>query len=264
MNITEINSYPISKSDETKYRNIISSCENRLIVNNPFHSKTIISYGLIVFALDTKRWIIVQRKHSIELLLFISGNYRLSNLSIILSSITQQEAQLIINCYNNTFDYFKSIYLQELNLTESNISYSYMRLIENKNIVLKILEHINLSSKTLQWTWPKGRLQIYTKENGFDCAKREFHEEIELELPTSIFVSDHFFIDHFRTFLGVDIEARFWIYIIPNELPLSPPSPSHPEVSNRIWIDIANSYSFISNKNLLNHLSSFLSSNSFI
>jgi len=212
----------------------------RLILDTPFVTKSIISYGLIVYAKDTSRWVITQRKHSVEFLLIIRGLYRISHLPFLLSYITLPESLIIIKCLTLGPSIFKPIYLNDLSLSLSGLSYALLRMAESRSILLHLLSKINVTNNTLSWTWPKGRLSysppnsFSDRETPFDCAKREFFEEVELSLPPPIFLSDSFFSEISKPITGKIIESRFWIYIIPNEIPISPPL-SHPEVESRLW-----------------------------
>ncbi len=212
----------------------------RLILSTPFSTRSTISYGLIVYAKDTKRWALVRRKHSIEFLLFIRGLYRITHLPLLLSGLTSKEANIIKDCLSSALT-FNRVYLQELDLDPSGLSYAIIRLTESRNLVLNLLSKISISHNELKWTWPKGRL-IYTSSNNderetpFICAQREFIEEVEFTLPPPLFVSDTYLSENILTVTGRNIESRYWIYIIPNEITMTIPN-DHPEVSERCWVD---------------------------
>lgn len=211
--------------------------KRRLVLDTPFSTRSTISYGLIVYARDTKRWAIIQRKHSVEFILFIRGLYGLTHLPLLLKCITSNEANIITKCITEGTEFFRNIYLNDLNLDPSGLEYALIRMAESHKIVINLLNKLDLSSNELKWTWPKGRLHISSdRETPFSCAQREFTEEVELELPTALFISDTYISENIRTISGRNIESRYWIYIIPHEVPMSHPQ-SHPEVSNRQWVD---------------------------
>lgn len=209
----------------------------RLILDTPFSVRSTVSYGLIVYAQDTKRWVIIQRKHSAEFLLYMRGVYRLTHLPLLLSRITEQEAKIVTRCLKEGPDSFRSIYLDELDLPLSDLEYALIRMAETRNIVLKLLPKLDLSTNSLSWTWPKGRLTYsqVEKETPFDCAKREFIEEVEIALPVPIFISDTYISENVHTITGRNIESRYWVYIIPKEVTLLDPE-NHPEVAARKWV----------------------------
>lgn len=247
--------------------------KRRFILDTPFSIRSTISYGFIVYAKDTGRWAITRRKHSVEFLLFIRGLYRLTYLSLILSCITEEEASIIFQCLKEGPDKFKTIYLEELELSPDGLDYALVRIAESRNIAVNLLSRLNLSKNNLSWTWPKGRLHIssnmnnslkeslssennlsneskefvdesssefksisFNRETPFDCARREFIEEVEITLPSPLFISDTYVSENIKTITGRNIESRYWIYVIPNEIPMTPPK-SHPEVSDRMWTD---------------------------
>ena len=62
---------------------------------------------------------------------------------------------------------------------------------------------------------PKGRLIMSEiKETPYNCAVREFMEEVEVALPPPIFLSDTYLKEKFQSFNGRVIESRLWLYII--------------------------------------------------
>lgn len=223
-------------SDSTKIgRNLMY--RRRLILDTPFSTRSTISYGLIVYAKDTKRWALIQRKHSVEFLLFIRGLYRLTYLPLLLSCITKDEAAIIDRCLKGGPKVFEHIFLNELELSPKDLDYALIRMAESRLVVSNLLLKLDLSENTLKWTWPKGRLHISAdRETPFDCAKREFTEEVEITLPPPLYISDTYVSENVKTITGRNIESRYWIYIIPNEIPMTPPK-SHPEVATRMWTD---------------------------
>lgn len=240
-------------------RNFASN-KHRLILDTPFSTRSTISYGLIVFAKDTGRWAIIQRKHSVEFLLFMRGIYRLTYLPILLSCVTANEASMIEECLKGGPEFFKDVYLNKLGLSPDGLSYALIRMAESLHIVMKMLPKLDLLNNDLSWTWPKGRLHISSnRETPFDCAKREFAEEVEITLPPPLFISDTYVSENIRTITGRNIESRYWIYIIPEEIPMASPE-SHPEVADRLWVDIETCRSKMGRDALLNQIITMVSS----
>lgn len=228
---------------------------HRIIVSAPFNIRTIISYGLMVFAKDTKRWVIVRDKHTIEYVLLMKGYYRSTFTKLLLSKITIEESIIIRKCLTNTIDVFVDIYLNNLKLEKNGLLYAIVRMAESRNNILEILDNINISNNTLSWTWPKGRIQnYYFKETDFECALREFKEEVEIDLPPSILNSDNYIEEHITTLTGRKLESRFWIYVIPKELELHKPV-DHSEVCDRIWVDTETCIKLI--PKAINHINLF-------
>jgi len=229
--------------------------QHRIIVSTPFNLRTVISYGLMVFAKDTKRWVIVRDKHTAEYILIIKGYYRSTFTRFLLSKITVEESKIIKNCLTSTIDVFIDLYLNYLKLEKDGLLYAIIRMAESRNNILKILDDLDISENTLPWAWPKGRMQNYfLKETGFECAIREFKEEVEIDLPPSILNSDNYIEENVVTVTGRKLESRFWIYVIPNELELHKPM-NNSEVSDRIWADTETCFKLIPKS--INHASLF-------
>lgn len=238
--------------------------KRRLVLDTPFSTRSTISYGLIVYARDTKRWAIIQRKHSVEFLLFIRGLYRLTHLPLLLSCVTRNEADIIHRCIKGGPTIFREVFVTELGLDENGLEYAMIRMAESRNVVVNLLSKLDLSKNVLKWTWPKGRLSYSNqsvnnaRETPFACARREFTEEVEIELPSPLYISDTYVSENIRTITGRNIESRYWIYIIPNEIPMTQPE-FHPEVSNREWVNTDTCGKLIQHKNLFQQIVNIVS-----
>jgi hypothetical protein len=208
----------------------------RIILDTPFSNRSTVSYGLIVYAKNSKRWILTQRKHSVEFLLFIKGLYRLTHLPLLLSSITAGEKYIIKRCIDSNSSIFTDIYLNELGLPSEDLVYASIRLTEVRPIISNLLNKLSINN-SLAWTWPKGRIHIsYERETPFSCAMREFIEEVEIKLPDPLMITDNYLSETVKTITGRQIEARYWIYVIEDEITIPAPL-NHSEVSARIWVN---------------------------
>ena len=143
--------YNINRRRHKFCRNIrhAENLPHRLIISTPFTAKSTISYGLIVYAKNTKRWAIIRRKHSVEFLLYIKGSYRLTHLPFLLPKITCQEANIIKECILKGPNKFKEVYVKELGLDPDGLEYALIRLAETRNIVYDMLNNINLENNCL-------------------------------------------------------------------------------------------------------------------
>lgn len=243
--------------DINQYSSIIANKKNvdkRLILDTPFTMKSIISYGLIVYANDTKKWIVIQRKHTVEFLLYVLGLYRNSYLHILLSCITKEEKKIIYKCIRKGEEYFKYVYNNVLKYSLNNYENSLKHFISTREYVSTIISKINISGK-LSWNWPKGRINHSNereKETPIECAKREFFEEVEVKLPDPIYISNTYIIENTKTITGKNIESRYWVYIIPFEFPISKPD-HNLEVSDRSWFDTPTCNNIINNNKLFEY-----------
>jgi len=258
---------------------------NRLIISTPFFTKSTISYGLIVYAKNSKKWVLVQRKHSVEFLLFIKGLYRISYLPILIHCITINELEIINNCINDK-EYFKHLYIDILQLDIIGFDYSCLRIKENREILHKLLSSIKINDNILSWNWPKGRLYFKQPEemlgNSYgntnqssefniqdissnietplECAKREFLEEVEITLPPPLYITDNYISNIIRTINCRNIESRFWIYIINDEIPISTPN-NNPEVIARDWFDTDTTQKLLNNDEFFNNIKNYINDN---
>lgn len=222
----------------------------RLITHNPFENTKIISHALIVLALSTKRVICVQRLHSVEFLLLLMGQYRPSLIVLFLPNMTQLEHFCLMQLVDHDKEYFTHVYMNEVGLDERDLDYGYLRFEEVKPQIKEFLTKINTHS-SLKWTWPKGRMSAEDKDDSFLCAKREFIEEVEIELPPPLYVSPHYLnVEIIKTLACKTIETRGWLYIIEDEVPL-PPLMDHKEVSDRQWIDYREAVILLKQESLL-------------
>ena len=224
--------------------------KRRLVLSTPFSFKNTISYGLVVFAKNTGRWIMVENKNTIDFLIFFEGSYRLTNLPLILSLITQDESDIIRQCLIGGPDKFASIYM-ELQLNPDGLPYALMRMMENYDTISSLLSNLELFKNKLKWTWPKGRISYSNRETPFECAKREFVEEVEIALPDPLFISDNYIHETIKTMMGRSIESRYWIYITENEVPIHRPE-LNLEVNDRKWVDIETCRNMMNSSSLFN------------
>jgi len=208
----------------------------RLITQTNFEYTKVISYGLIVYSIADDECIIVQRLHSVEFLLILTGQYRPSILSLLIPNITREEIVILENLIDN-YDLYKNIFIYQMGYDEKDLEYAYTRFNESKFIILKLINQI-VHFNELKWTFPKGRLNSDYYENTFECAKREFIEEVESELPEAKYISSEYIIvESLKTLECKYIETRCWLYIIDKKFELLP-TINHSEVNDRKWVSL--------------------------
>jgi len=195
----------------------------RLILDTFFTQQPIRSFGLMVYAKDTKNWAIVQRKHTIALILYISGNYRDSQMVIISQNMTCEEHDMLLLPFNSLY--------AELGLPKKGIRYAlyrYNRSISRMKSLISCNYHIDL-----EWTWPKGRINHEINETPIECAKREFEEEFGC-LGEIISQSSKTYTKSFKSITGKRIETNCWLIIIENEFAIT--EPDCVEVAQKRWV----------------------------
>ena len=126
----------------------------RLILETPFTSKTTISYGLIVFAKDTKRWIVIQRKHSVEFLLLVKGTYRIVHLPFLLMNITSEEADILSKSIKSE-DFFSDLFKNVLKFDDKAYTHARYKLYLNRELLSKLMKNADFGKNKLSWFCPK-------------------------------------------------------------------------------------------------------------
>lgn len=230
----------------------------RVIIETPFYQKKIRSYGLIVYALNTNRCIVVQRKHSAEFIIIICGHYRKSYLCLLLKWITDQEIIFLQNLFTLTQNQFNQ-QLLDLGLDQADLNYAYIQWNQNNYIIQQFINNLTHTSyNTLNWTWPKGRLNVDDYETGYMCALREFEEEVEMTLPDPLYVSTTFInLNMIKTINNKLIETYCWLYVIQDEIEL-PLLVNHKEVMQRQWISLEEAVQLTNNENSYHELKNII------
>jgi 8-oxo-dGTP pyrophosphatase MutT (NUDIX family) len=235
----------------------IRNTSHRLVINAPYQNKNVISYGLIVYAEDTQKWLLVQRRHSIEYIALIRGMYRLTHLPIFFDKMTREEIRTV-QTYFTSNEKFKELY-NSMYLEDTYLDYALLRREENAELILNLVNQPR-PGKELDWNWPRGRInynRLLERERPFMCALREFAEEVEVELPQAIRVSPNYISELIHSYIGRNIECRYWLYIIPHEFEL-PSISENLEVSDRKWMSTAEATQNLTNHELFIHIQSLL------
>lgn len=214
----------------------------RLIVSNSFNIKNIVSYGIIVFTLDTEKMLVVRRKHSVEFVILMKGSYRPTHLPFLISMLTDNEKNHIVESLNDK-NYFYNLYSKEIYFKKLNVEYVYLRFSENREEILNLIFFFKNTNNQLKWQWPKGRPN--SKETPFSCAKREFFEEVESELPPILAMEDKLLETSFVSLNGRIVESKYFFCVISNEFELKNVS-HNDEVSERKWVHISEIRNYIS------------------
>lgn len=221
--------------------------ERRLVINHPFAVRSIISYGLIVYAQDTGRTLIVQRKHSADFLLIIKGLYRPSNLPYMLCGITSAEASILRKCIESK-SHFEEVY-NLMKMDPNQFPWACIRLNQSKDDIIYILDRIDLSENQLSWFFPKGRLSC-NREIPFECAKREFNEEVECPIPDPTYLFDQYITEKVKISNNFVIENLMWLYIVDTEFKITKPK-NNDEVEDRIWVTLSECRNFVDNNDII-------------
>jgi ADP-ribose pyrophosphatase YjhB (NUDIX family) len=227
----------------------------RLITQTSFENSKIISYGLIMIEKDTYDCIVVQRLHSVEFLLILSGQYRPSLICLLMPHITLEEIDIFQKLIDN-HDLYKEVFIN-VGYDEKDYEYAYIRFLESKHIIQKSINKYN-HNNDLKWTFPKGRLNIEDKEDGYSCACREFIEEVEHDLPEPLYISENYItIETIKTLGCKLIETRCWVYVVKDKFELL--LTSNKEVSNRKWTSLNEALELMNKKSLYDDIVNMIS-----
>ena len=217
---------------------------SRIILNNPFLSKPLISYGIIVYCKSSQKWLLVRPRYSPEFILFVRGSYRKADLERLVTGFTVAEIKLIHKIIDNP-EYFITVFYSVIWGNTKDFEYAWKRCLDSLDFIQEILKssndcNYNLDGKCERklWLWPKGRLS-HNGESPFHCAIREFQEETGLKIPnTAKLVSTEPLIESYHGNNGKTYETQCWVYIfddgiIPPEITdLHKPG----EIGDRQWV----------------------------
>ncbi len=125
------------------------------------------------------KFLLVNRRHSLNYIDFIRGNYNINDVEKINNMCSLMSTDEINMIKNNNFatlwynlwlkNAYKKKYLEEMNLSKNK----FTTLIESG-----ILDNINSEYSSTEWEIPKGRKN--PNETNLHCARREFEEETSL------------------------------------------------------------------------------------
>ena len=128
---------------------------------------------------DSIKFLLVNRRHSLNYIDFIRGNYHINDIDKINNMCSLMSSDEINMIKTNSFttlwynlwlkNAYKKKYLEEMNLSKKK----FTTLIESG-----ILDNIKSEYSSTEWEIPKGRKNL--NETNLHCAMREFDEETSL------------------------------------------------------------------------------------
>ena len=208
----------------------------RVIKKTPFANYIPQTFGLIVRAADTGKWLLIQRRHSIGLLSVLKGNFSLSNLPILFKSMTAHEVSMLSRGYQ-TRDTFIDLLTEVYRDTNHRyVDLTWSRLESGRELITKLIDKYRNTTVQLQWLWSKGfkRNSCY-KEESMAAAMREFKEESGIRDVGPHMVSFDSISYEQAGLMGQTYTTRCWVMIVANELSLPPVTEKEIEVADRAW-----------------------------
>jgi len=204
-------------------KNNYSDFPRRIILHSPFKQSVIKSYGIILYAKDTGRWLLVQRNHSPEYVELLRGSYIHSNIPILLAGIDKSELFslkriLLENNSERKKKYFAIEFYSTLHT--GSIDQGYSKLLDNHNILADSVHDIIPLHDYPEWLWPKGR-SSKTDKSQHSTALREFEEEskISARLINPLIINGNYTII-VESYVGRNSRiytTKLWIYTIDRE-----------------------------------------------
>ena len=146
--------------------------------------------------IDSIKFLMIRRKHSMNYIEFMRGLYDINNILKIGNMFKLMTKKEVIKILTKPFD----ILWDELWKTTSKVKFynkEYKKSKNKFNILLKsssieYLKNIDILYDEPEWGFPKGRRDGY--ENDIDCALREFKEETFIELEEND--TDYYYLRH--------------------------------------------------------------------
>ena len=239
------------------YTSSYTSLPGRTILSSPFLDRALVSYGIIAYAEDTGRWLLVNRQHSPEFIILIRGSYRFSELDHLLAGLTVKELSKlkgVLGCSLDREQAFAALFKQTIDGSpkDKDWQYAWTRFQESFSYLQQAVQ--NLTGKEFtEWLWPKGRLSS-NSEMPYRCAIREFSEETgiqirltgngELKLANDdssssvICLNNTPLIESFRGTNGRIYETRCWVIVFSKEIPVTNIVESNrpSEIGARKWV----------------------------
>ena len=225
-------------------------------MDSSFRKKTLISYGLIIQAQDTKKWAIVRRSQTIEFIHFIRGHYEPVHLRQLLSRMTKGELKairkILLKKDEDEEEEAIALYTKKYgeilqNFDREEILYGYSRLIDGRDIITTHSGNKNpmsINPKFPPCSWPKGR--THNNEESIECAVREFKEEFATNLPINLTVYPQPVEDRVISILGNTYVTKCWVCPTKKEIIPDDPRPLDIEVSAKLWVTKKEAYDFLS------------------
>lgn len=194
-----------------------------------------LSFGIVLHAYDTGRWLLVKRKHNVELMLFLCGRYMLSDIPAIISSLTCEERDVVAHCLTSREVFFETA-KKRFNINRpATLECSWETAKRCTSLIKRALSiYHDEPGNVGKWLWAKGRQEA--NESTFEAAVRELNEETGIDLSgvdhfiCNQTISDTIASDHYNA------TNLYWIVIIREEIAVSPPPETETEIGDRKWI----------------------------
>lgn len=208
-----------------------SDFPRRILIHNPFNQRPITSYGVILYAVDTQRWLLVQRVHSPEYIELIRGSYIHSRIPILLSGLTKIEIEklkelLEISDSRKKRTKFAIEYYSTV--PSKKIDVAYYKFLDCHDYLKEELKLLDPIYDEPEWLWPKGR-SSGSLETQLDTALREFREETGISTENMIQICTQPILESYTGKNDRIYQTKCWVFLIFNEI--EPPNIKREQLS---------------------------------
>ena len=230
----------MSSSSDTIQKRIVrySDLPLRIIISSPFEEHISQTYGMMVYAADTSRWLMIQRRHSMSLLILLKGNYCFSEIPSLVSDLVPDERDLIEKSLESRLQYASVLFHVYQDISSKPIESAWKKLEDARPIIERALRVCPSTEKGLAWLWPKGyKRSGRVSEESRDAAMREFKEESGLGEIGCPIVHSHESVTYTnKTMTGRVFTTQCWICVLKNEVILPEVTEDEVEVASRSWL----------------------------
>lgn len=139
----------------------------------------IVSYGVIVYDIESNKYLMICRSKSFGFIEFVSGDYSLTNIpqiQLLIDEMSMEEKRKLLS-YDFLY-FWNDIWKKTVDEKSREKFYALKNGIITNNGIITLKMLIDQSSTkwtTPEWEFPKGRKNY--QEKMLDCALREFAEE---------------------------------------------------------------------------------------
>jgi len=190
----------------------------------------IISYGIVLYDLTEKKYLMVCRSKSFGYIEFLIGNYSVNNIiqiQYLIDEMSIEEKEKLLSW--EFTDLWNDLWSKPMD-EKSKRKYNFLKQEE----LGKMIRNSTSSWNSPEWEFPKGRKKM--REKMVDCAIREFAEETGYT-SNDIKVIDNI-IPYEEVFVGSNIKSykhKYYLSIlVGNKYPLNPIQYS--EISEVKWL----------------------------
>ena len=218
----------------------------------------IISYGIILYNVVQKKYLMICRSKSFGYIEFLSGNYTTNNsiqIQYLIDEMSIDEKTKLLTW--DFSDLWSDVWYKKPIDERSRKKFNYLKSGLLQNMIEKSLSHW----ETPDWEFPKGRKKI--QEKMVDCAIREFAEETGYT-KNDIKIIDNV-IPYEEVFIGSNIKCykhKYYLAVlVGNNIPLN--AIQYSEISTIKWFSYEECLENIRNysvekKNIIHNVNNLL------